>query len=397
MTPPVDDQEPYVGGAAVRRTERLVLAEDYWGYDPYDALCSPLFRLPVLRRRLPRRAAQQLLRRLPFNPRPLLGIAKGQNPVTLGLALQAWSLLATVSEKERPRYASEAERLVARLDELRSPGWSGACWGYDFAWETRDTTFPRFTPTVVATGFVTHGLFTAHVRLGTPGAIELCESACSFVRNDLHRTPGPEGSFCWSYSPLDTGRVLNATAKGSRLLVEVASARGREDLLADARASLAYVVRHQRPDGSWPYAVDDPRSWADNFHTGYVLDALAAYTEHAEDSELSRAIESGWRYYRRHFFENGWVPRYYDTSLYPIDSTAVAQAMITLCRFGDVETASRIAAWSAATMQRADGGFIYRRGRHVVNRVQYMRWSTVWMLVGLATVLTAQHGVADRG
>ena len=373
--------------SAVEGAERFVLAEDYRGYDPYDALTSPVFRVIRSRPRIVRRGAQQVLRRLPVNVRPLLGIRKGRNPVTLGLGLQAWALLATAMPAERERYAAESARLVGQLRDVASPGWSGACWGYDFDWETRDATVRAFTPTVVATGFVTNALFTAHERLGIDGALALCESACVFVTSDLHRTPGEDGSFCWSYSPVDQARVLNATAKGSRLLAQVGAEAGRPELFDDARRSLRFVVEHQRADGSWPYAIDDPRSWADNFHTAYVLDALAEYAQRTGDDAFAEATDAGWRYYRSHFFEDDWLPKYYDTSRYPVDCTAVAQSLLTLCRFGDVSTALRIAEWAVTTLQRPDGGFVYRIGRRRVNRIQYMRWSTAWMLLGLAAVL----------
>ena len=370
------------------RATRIVLEEDYRGYDPYDALSSPLFRMPGIRSsRLARRGAQQVLRRSPVNIRPLLGIPKGRNPVTLGLGLQAWSLLAVARPKSRQRYEALANDLVRTLHTLRSQGWSGSCWGYDFDWETRDGSLPAGTPTVVATGFVTNGLFAAHELLSLPDALDLCVDACSFVQRDLQRTPGPDASFCWSYSPLDNSCVLNATAKGSRLLAQVASATGNPDVLDDASHSLRFVVAHQRQDGSWPYAIDDPRGWADNFHTAYILDALAEYQRRSGDGEFADALERGWRYYRNHFFEDGWLPRYYDTSLYPIDATAVAQSLITLCRFGDVETAVQAGAWAVDNLQRRDGGFAYRLHRHHRNTTHYMRWSTAWMVVALASIL----------
>lgn len=378
-----------VGG--VLRAKTLLVAEDYRGYDPYDALASPAFDWPLLRSRLARRVGQQLLKRSPLNLRPLLGIRKGRNPVTLALGIQAWTELATVDTDHREWYLAETQRLVRELDALRSPGWSGACWGYDFDWEARGATISAHTPTVVATGFVTNALVLAHERLAVPGALDLCESACAFVREDLFRTAGPKESFCWSYSPYDRGRVLNATAKGARLLAQVGELTGRHELFTDARATLDYVAAEQRDDGSWPYAIDDPRSWADNFHTAYVLDALDEYRERAGDRELDDTIDRGWRYYRSHFFDDGWRPRYYDTSALPVDCTAVAQSMITLCRFGDVPTALRIAAWSVDELQRDDGGFLYRIYRHHTNRIQYMRWSTAWMLVGLATALAASR------
>lgn len=98
--------------AGVLRAKELVQTEDYRGYDPYDALCSPIFRSPGFRARLVRRAGQQVLKRSPLNVRPLLGIQKGRNPVTLALGLHAWSLLATVDASKRAWYVAECERLV---------------------------------------------------------------------------------------------------------------------------------------------------------------------------------------------------------------------------------------------------------------------------------------------
>ncbi len=130
--------------AGVLRAKELVQTEDYRGYDPYDALCSPIFRSPGFRARLVRRAGQQVLKRSPLNVRPLLGIQKGRNPVTLALGLHAWSLLATVDASKRAWYVAECERLVQELHDLQSRGWSGACWGYDFDWESRGATISAF-------------------------------------------------------------------------------------------------------------------------------------------------------------------------------------------------------------------------------------------------------------
>ncbi len=374
--------------SAFERADAYVVGQGYRGYDPYDALTSPLFRLPGLRRnRFARRGAQQVLRRLPVNVRPLLGIRKGLSPVTVALVLQARSSLAG-----RGRWQAapdECRRLVELLEGLRSPGWSGACWGYEFDWETREGAVPARTPTVVATGFVTNALFLAHERLGVPGALGLCSSAARFVLEDLHRTVVDDGSFCWSYSPLDRGRVLNATAKGSRLLAQVFSVTGAEELRDAAERSLRYVVAHQREDGSWPYAVDDPRTWVDNFHTAYVLDALREYARRTGDHQFEEARERGWRYYRSRFFVDDRIPRYYDSSTLPIDATACAQSMLTLCDEGDVDTAVRVAEFTIGKLQRRDGSFAYRAYRFHTTRIPYMRWATAWMLCALAAVLAA--------
>jgi hypothetical protein len=379
----------------LHRAETYVLAQSFRGYDPYDALTAPIFTLPVVgSSRIARRGAQQVLRRLPVNVRPLLGIRKGLNPVTLGLVLHAWADLGATDAVRRERYAASGAALVADLERMVSPGWSGACWGYDFDWETRDGSVPAHMPTVVATGFVTNGLFAASQTLGLKSALALCESAAAFVLNDLNRTTEPDGSFCWSYSPRDRMRVLNATAKGSRLLAQVFESSGRDEFRDAAERSLRYVVNHQRDNGSWPYAVDDPRTWVDNYHTGYILDALAEYAERTGDTQFTIAAERGWRYYRERFFDDGRIPRYFDTSRYPVDATACGQSLLTLTRYGDVGTAIRVAEWVVRHMQRSDGSFVYRIHRRYVNRVPYMRWSTAWMLCGLAAVVRASDAHA---
>ena len=58
---------------SLSKLEAYLVRERFRGYDPYDTLMSPLFRLPVLRSsKMFRFAAQQVVRRLGLNLRPLL-------------------------------------------------------------------------------------------------------------------------------------------------------------------------------------------------------------------------------------------------------------------------------------------------------------------------------------
>ena len=64
-------------------------SRDFRGYDPYDALNSPVARVLGFGLKFGRIAWIQLFRRLPINLRPLLFCAKGHNPKGLGLFLDA--------------------------------------------------------------------------------------------------------------------------------------------------------------------------------------------------------------------------------------------------------------------------------------------------------------------
>jgi hypothetical protein len=371
--------------AAALRTEAYVFGADFRGYDPYDALLSPIFRLPILRSsRLTRLAAQQALRRVPINLRPILGIPRGLNPVTLGLAVQAYAYLAVADQENKPLYRARALTCIAELKRLRSPGYSGDCWGYDFPWESRWGKLAAFTPTIVATGIITNGLFKAYELLGIEEAFSFCLSACNFVLRDLEKTVEPDGSFCWGYFPGDRQQVINATMKGARLLAQVSSVAPSSELDESARLTAQFAAAHQRADGAWPYSVNDSRSWVDNFHTGYVLECFHDYAKRAVDHAFRPEVKKGWDYYRTNFFERDLIPRYFDTSTYPIDITACAQSIITLSIFQDRATREAVTSWVLNHMLNSDGSFAYQIRRSHTNRIAYMRWGAAWMLVALA-------------
>lgn len=377
------------------RLETYLVAERFRGWDPYDALTSPLFRLPVLRSsKWIRLGAEQALKRFPYNIRPLLGIKKGYNPVTLAFVLEASAYRAATEPDRADLHRARAGECVAELERLQTGGYSGACWGYDFDWESRYGRLPADTPTIVATGLVTNALFVAYRLLGLDRAFALCESAATFVLQDLPRLPGEDGTFCWAYFPTDDQRVLNATLKGARLCAQVYSVTHDEAALEAARSTATYAVRQQRDDGSWPYAVGDRRAWVDNFHTAYVLDALDAYVRSSGDDQVVPQIEKGWKFYRSSFFHEDRVPKYYSGKLLPVDATACAQSLVTLCRFGDVETAARVADWTIRNLQCADGHFAYQRRRRLVVKIPYMRWSSAYMYLGLSRLAHALTGHA---
>src|SRR5437870_10104157 len=72
-------------------------ANDWAGYDPYDALNSKVFGfLPLLNSRIPRIVLTQVLRRSPINFRRLLLVPKTQNPKALALFIAGFLKLAEI-------------------------------------------------------------------------------------------------------------------------------------------------------------------------------------------------------------------------------------------------------------------------------------------------------------
>jgi hypothetical protein len=377
---------------ALAETDAYVTREDFSGYDPYDALKSPIFKLPLLgSNHYTRLVMQQVLKRLPVNVRPLLGIKKTLSAVSLARMLEGYAHLFAIDPLRRDYYGEQIATCLGRVEALRSRGYSGDCWGYEFDWEPRYSAIPipAGVPNIVATGIVTNALFETSRLTGIEAALDSCVSAADFVLGDLERTVARDGSFCWGYFPSDRQLVLNATMKGARLCAQVFSRTGDPELSDAARAAVSFVADHQRADGAWPYSVGDARSWVDNFHTGYLLECLDAYERDTKDESFRTVKTKGWRYYRESFLTREYVPKYFDCRIEPIDATACAQTISTLCTFGDVLGASRVALWVTAKMQRPDGGFVYQRHAHYTNRIPYMRWSIAPMFCALARLLYA--------
>src|SRR5207302_1787408 len=84
-----DDFLPGVQDATMKLLD-YCHANDWAGYDPYDALNSQLFRaLPFLNTRFSRLVFTQAMKRSPVNLRSLLMIEKTHNPKGLALFLTA--------------------------------------------------------------------------------------------------------------------------------------------------------------------------------------------------------------------------------------------------------------------------------------------------------------------
>jgi hypothetical protein len=372
---------------SVLRLEEYIISEDYKGYDPYDSLMSPIFKLPVLKsNKLLRFGFQQVYRRIPFNTRSLIGIKKGLNPVTLGLCIQAYSYLSNVFSERRDFYESEIEKLLVKLIELKSKGFSGTCWGYDFDWEARYAKIPAFYPTVVATGIITNSLFINYKLLNNAKSLELCKDAVDFVMKDLNKSYEGD-NFCYSYSPGDKQKVLNATMKGARLLSQVYSVTKDDNLYLEAKKTVDYVLDNQNPNGSWSYSRGDARKWIDNFHTGYILDALKDFIYYTNTKDYLSCLEKGYDFYLHSFFYKNEIPKYYENKIYPIDSTAISQSILTLVGFGNIKLANRIALWGNTNMNCDKGYYYFQKSKLYINKIPYMRWVNAWMFTALSYLL----------
>jgi hypothetical protein len=366
---------------------------EWAGYDPYDAMRSPVVRALSFGARWPRIAWIQLVKRSPVNLRPLLLVPRGVNAKGLGLVARA---LVYESRARGTDRRGTVARLLDRLDALRSPEATGAGWGYNFDWQSRAFYVPEGTPSIVATTFVANAYLDAWLEWRDERWLARAREACDFVLSDLHRTPGPDGSFCFSYTPLDRTCVHNASMLGAELLARVGRETGEPELADAAVAATRFTVAAQAGDGSWPYGALDFQSWIDNFHTGFVLVSLDAVMRATGRDEWAGSLERGYAFFRERFFLADGTPKYYHDRLYPIDIHSAAQALVTFAALSRLDPealarARRVFEWAVGAMGRGDGSFAFQKHRRFTNRTSYIRWSQAWMLYGMARLAAAER------
>jgi hypothetical protein len=365
-------------------------ANDFGGHDPYDALNSRvLARFPGLDHKACRLLLTQILKRSPIDLRQLLFVPKTKNPKALALALSASLLLSREGHED---LSFLAVQLIEQLIEMRAQREEHWCWGYSFPWQTRSDLVPAGSPNLVCTVFVADALLHAYEYRQDPRYLEMAKSAAEYVADKLYWSDGATvASFSYPLPSMNT-RVHNANFLAAALLCRVYRQTGQEQLLHRALAAARYSTAQQHEDGSWDYGDAPKQRWIDNFHTGYNLCALRNIGRTLDTEEFEPAVRSGFRFYRDHFFRKDGAPRYFHDRDYPIDIHCVAQSILTLVALKDLDSsnlslARAVARWAMAHMWDKRGYFYYRVLRSCTIRTSYMRWSQVWMLLALATLL----------
>jgi hypothetical protein len=394
---------------ALARLDTWIETHDFQGWDPHDALNSPLLKTLTFGRRRLGQVWVQLLRRSPVNVRPLLRVKIGHNPKGMGLFLASyWRKYQMGGEA---RHLERARWLAGWLRYNAVPTAHGVGWGYNFDWPNRDFFAPAGTPTIVNTAFVGLALLDVWDGPGSagvcsaPGAaagaiefdtLSLVTRACDFIRHDLRQTPGGPGEVCFSYTPLDGRRVHNANVLGAWLLAETAARTGEAALADLALAAARYTARQQRSDGSWLYGEAAHDNWVDGFHTGYVLLALRGLGRALSTPEFDAAVSHGYAYWKAHCIGPGGAPRFYPDRLYPQDAHSAAASVLTLLAFaGQDPTAAALAAqaanWAIENLQAPAGCFDYEIYRWYRIRIPYMRWTQAWMQRALTEWVAITH------
>ena len=390
---------------SLSKLQKYCEAEDFKGWDPYDGLNSRIFNaLPLLKNSaLSRLIMIQFFKRSPVNMRRVGMIPKDYNPKAIALFLSGYCNLyeAVIANPALQLGLESPEQLLGKINylahllmDIRSKGnYHGACWGYEFGWQSKAFYLPAYTPTVVVTAFAVDALLRAYQVTCRSEYLDVALSSEGFIVEDLNRIPKSVG-FMFSYSPLDKRAVYNATLLGSKTLTAVYKYKNEVGLMNQIAQSVRPVLSTQNPDGSFPHSDQVGNKWRDNFHTGFKLESLVNCNRILCDAAVESAIEKGYAHWISNFFDRGTgIALYYDNDSInsTVDLHCLAQAIPTLYHLNklgnELPLVEKTINWAIDNMQSHDGAFYYRKKGNRLNKIKYMRWPNAWMFYGMSFYL----------
>ena len=360
---------------------------DYRGYDTFDGLNARFIRPLTFETRLLRTVLQQGVRRFPLNLRPILGVSKERSTKGMGFLARGFIRLHDATGEEV--WADRARAALQWLIEKQSTGYSGACWGNHFDYQSRAFYLPKGVPTIVWTSLIGHAFLDGYEHFNEDQYLQIAISACEHILRDLETSDEGTGT-CISYIPGKNSQVHNANTLGASLLARTYAHTRKSAYRELATRAIQYTAQHQRPDASWFYGEREDLHWVDNFHTAYVLDCFRRYELSTGDRQFSTIMMNGYRYWKQEFFLADGTPKYYNNKTAPLDIQCSSQAIDTLVFFQDLDPESialalKVANWTIDHMRDRSGYFYYRRySMGIVNKTPTLHWGQATMLCALA-------------
>ncbi len=360
------------------------------GHNKHDALNSPILRTLLGWSKWSRLFAIQSVMRFPINVRSLLFIPNSYNPK--GLSLFIRGLLYRYQSHQREIHLVEAQNLLNLLLKLRSPGnWSGICWGYHYPWQDLGFYAKTNTPNAVVTCFVCEAFLDAYRETKEPKFLDTVGKAIEFLLNDLVELKNSPTELCLSYMPMPMKmRVMDVSILIGSVISQYCVLSNKMEHMNNSKRLVNYVVNQQTDYGAWYYTdpSEDSHIKHDNYHTGFILDALWKFIQATNDNTYLNAYLLGLEYYAKSLFNKDGAPRWMSDKDYPHDIHGAAQGIITFSRHLDTypELSQRIASWAINNMYNDCGRFYYQQTSVYIKRFTLLRWCNAWMALALATL-----------
>jgi hypothetical protein len=312
----------------LKQLEKHFKSNRLYSYDPYDGLNTPL-RFFLFKIKILERVWLQLIKKIPFSIRKILGVKKMQHVKTISDLLSASSILYYKTGNEE--YLNNASEYFSFLKQNRLKEKNGTGWGLRFYFTTRFVQANPSTPNLFNTVNSINSLLDYYriaVEFQKKEIENLVNDGLSFIFNDLGFEES-ESEIVWNYWPGLQSQIFNVNALMAGMLSKVETVFKSNSNYEKILKTIEFVKENQNEDGSWYYSGDEKGKFIDGFHTGYILEGLCiAKLNNIKFDE--QFFLKGVKYFLNNFFAEDNLPKYYNNSLYPIDGQNFAQIIQTL-------------------------------------------------------------------
>ncbi|AKB53002.1 MULTISPECIES: hypothetical protein [Methanosarcina] len=375
-----------------------VKSEEYYGWDPYDALNSKIVNKFCSSSQLLEILVTQLNKYSILNIRPIIGVEKGLDVKGMSLFAQSFSKIYSLTNDQRYKEdLFECSNFLKNKSLKQKYGFD--CWAGHYFYHRGfdgDILTPEI-PDIITTSNVIKAMVDSYLIFKDEALKDIGKSACDFLIKDLLRKTD-DGLYYLQYDTLSEDKIVtDASAKGLTAICKLMPLFDDAEMRTVACKLSEFLIRTQDSDGCWiytKYKSGKIRRQTD-FHQGFIIDSLVEYLSFAEPKEQDRLIDSikrGVNFYRKKQFLDDGRCYYRYPQMYPTDIHNQAQGIITFSKLSMfdpefLEFARKILEWTIFNMQDNSGYFFYQKNRVLTNKIPYMRWGAAWMMLSMATYL----------
>ncbi len=324
------------------------------------------------------------------------------------VALLAQAFLVQFQLTGQGKFRDQAISFLDWLQQHRSSLSRNYSLGASYQVNLKDYAAQPETPAPFITAMAVEAFLTGYEILQDPRYLDLAHCGIRYFLEELPQIQVAPDQRYFVYHPNNHRFYPNLPAVVAGTLAHFCAISPDSTVLETVISNLRYVVRWQRPDGSWFYR---PKArYCDNFHTGFILEALAKFELYLQDLRFREPLNRGLDYYQHRLFDGSMRPRHKklygfptnaDSLLTLLDLRDCAQGIILyslLSRWQQryFRFAVNLAEWTIDNFRAPEGYFFYQRLPFYTIKGPFISMQA-WMLLALTKLLAANQSVSSPG
>jgi len=306
--------------------------ENLTSYDPFDIQSSRTWKILNNSTFFPIRLIKKYLIILEKLFPRFIRIFSHKTKASTSVALFASSCAMIYQIDKNEKLLRNIQDKLNWLEENKSEGYSGYCWGLPFKWYLPENIVADInTPCSTILIYIMDAFLLGHKLTGNDHYKEVALSISNFLIKDLNKDIIDEKTICSSYTPLDNFHVINVNSYVAATLYTLFSYSKNKNLIEYSDKLINYVIKEQNEDGSWFYWEKNEKSKdvVDSLHQCYIIENLYRCYLINKDKRIFDSIQKCLDYFIKNLYRNGQIKKFTDEKYkdYPLELIDHAEAI----------------------------------------------------------------------